>query len=69
MNPTKDEIRESNIKITTIWKTVKLESGRKFTDAIVQLLNRYRKSFINDPHCIASVFSEYFRLVVEKKSQ
>jgi len=36
MNPTKDEIGEPNIKITTIWKTVKLESGRNFTDAIVQ---------------------------------
>jgi len=68
MNPTKHEIGESNIKITTIWKSVKLESGRKFADAIVQLLNNDRKSIINNPHCIASAFSEYFLLLVEKIS-
>jgi len=66
MNPTKDDIRECNIKITTIWKTVKLESGGKFTDAIVQLFNKHGKSIINNQHCIASAFSEHFLLLVEK---
>jgi hypothetical protein len=64
-NNCNSQILESNNKIKTAWKIVKVESGKKTINEDVQVLNVDGKS-TNNPQAIASAFNEYFLSMVEK---